>query len=152
MGSRTSINLGTVCSRYRRMVWSKRTIWMLVSAVETPSSLTKERIAPGGTPRRRRATSVKSLGSSHPRTMPLSTSFAILRFERMVPVILSLPYLGDFSLLIAYMALRGVYTPSALACIPRQHHTATRTKPSIVETQSCIMSAIYFRSCHKDSA
>ncbi len=93
IGSRSSMRRGTVCSRYRRTVCSKRTIWMLVRAVDTPSSLTKERIAPGGTPRRRRAIRVNSRGSSQPRTMPWSTSALILRFDRTVPVTLSRPYL-----------------------------------------------------------
>ena len=58
IGSRMTINLGTVCSRYLRMLFSNRESWMFVRAVETPSSLIKERMAPGGMPRRRRATSV----------------------------------------------------------------------------------------------
>ena len=58
IGSSMTISLGTVCSRYLRMLFSNRGSWMLVRAVETPSSLMKERMAPGGTPRRRRATSV----------------------------------------------------------------------------------------------
>ena len=54
-GSSTSMSRGTVTSRYRRTEFSKRLTSMLVTALVTPSSLTKESIAPGGTPRRRRA-------------------------------------------------------------------------------------------------
>ena len=93
MGSRMTISRGTVCSRYFRTLFSKRASWMLVREVETPSSLTKDRIAPGGIPRRRSATSVKSLGSSQPRTTFSSTNFIIFRLERIVPVTLSRPYL-----------------------------------------------------------
>ena len=72
---------------------------MFVRAVDTPSSLTNERIAPGGIPRRRRATKVNSLGSSQPRTIPSSTNFAIFRFESIVPVTLRRPYLAGISFL-----------------------------------------------------
>src|ERR1700761_9155611 len=65
---------------------------MLIVAVVTPSSLTNDKIAPGGTPLLRNATSVYSLGSSQPLTIFSSTSFLIFRLDRTVPVTFKRPY------------------------------------------------------------
>src|ERR1700722_7119423 len=83
---------GAVISRYFLIELSNTTTLIDVRFLETPRLLTKDKIAPGGTPRLRRARRVYSRGSSHARTIFFDTSSLIFRFDVIVPSMLRRPY------------------------------------------------------------
>lgn len=130
IGSSTSMSLGTVVSRYVHTAFSKRGISIVVWTLVTPSSLTKDKMAPGGIPRLRRPTRVKRRGSSQPLTYfprlglsgpSPSTNLISLRFDRIVPLTFRRPYLlkdvsntGDQGGTCTYSRCIGLYTPSSL--------------------------------------
>ena len=135
-GRTTIIRRGVSISRNWRTLWSKRFVWIVELFVVTPSALTNDRIAPGGTPRRRRPISVYMRGSSQPSTYPPLTSLSILRFDRTVPSIESRPY--------SYW--RGLYTSSA----SHSHSYDSRDRiNSVVHSECEMFSKLSTRQCVK---